>query len=44
MSESEDNIIVMIEEAMDGSDEELASEETKIPKPLKERILSRRFL
>lgn len=44
MSESEDDIIVKIEEAIEGTDEELASEETKIPKPLKERILSRRFL
>ncbi len=44
MSESNDDLIVMIEEAMEGSDEELESDETKITKSLKERIFSRRFL
>ena len=44
MSESEDDLIVMIEEAMDASYDELDLEETKISKPLKERIRSKRFI
>jgi len=44
MSESEDDLIIMIEEIMDDSDGELDLEETKISKPLKERIRSKRFI
>ena len=44
MSESKDNQIVLIEEAMEDSDEVIKSEETKISKPLKERIRSKRFI
>ncbi|MBK5113968.1 MAG: hypothetical protein KGD59_09710 [Candidatus Heimdallarchaeota archaeon] len=44
MSESEDDLIVMFEEAMEDSEDELDLEETKLPKPLKEQILSKRFL
>ena len=44
MSESEDNLIVMIEEAMDGSDEEADMVETKISKHLKEHLRSKRFI
>lgn len=44
MSESEDDLIVMIEEAMDSSDDKLDLEETKISKPLKKRLRSKRFI
>ena len=43
MSESEDDLIILIEETMDGSDEEDV-EVLKPPKSLRERIFSRRFL
>ncbi|MCK5184571.1 MAG: hypothetical protein KAQ95_09710, partial [Candidatus Heimdallarchaeota archaeon] len=44
MSESEDDLFVMIEEAMDSSDDKLDLEETKISKPLKKRLRSKRFI
>jgi len=44
MSESDDDLIVMIEETIDGLDEEIDSEEITSHKSLKERIISKRFL